>query len=1103
MISFDKAKVLKSRELNFGQFGFNVLSNNSVFDLNYSLQQSSILGLWIPLLNYKDKNLTLITQKEFNNLNASSLKEKFKITINDVQFSNLLNSNNIDYGKEIGKDLFYDKAVDGLENQYFRTELAKIVTFNTYSKNKENSSRLYNYNSNENIFNLGNLTDEGYMPEIIIFNRALGSEEKLKIETYLALKYGITLYNKGNYLSPLNKYLWNNSSKSTDETFKNRITGIAKSNISGLDIPKSVTHYEEAGGSTKTSGNINNYSDDGSTGNVNNPNRLLLMSVVSNLPSPTLTIDYTPNKLINTEYLLPGGTFISTKTTSTTNPSSGYISTKSINSNGNYFTFRVAKGGTNYIIGLNESDVTTNRKAIKYSLIIDKELKVALSDGVGKKLTTQPAIFNNLTVTEDTIIKIGIEGNNIVYTIPLISGGSATHSVTRTSPNPLYIDYYMESSNMEIRDLAINSQADANYNNRIIGDKYSITTSKAIKLSGRQITASDVNARGVITPAKSFVDNNFQITFKTTNNGADVGLINNIADLTAADKINFRVNISNTGAVSIIEGKRTIKVERRVKKWIIWPIWYTWETQVKNELVSNSYKTNYIARANSEIKIIKQGNSIKYYFEGTKLPYETVLTSPTILQPCFFLASKQMMIRDLRINSESSKLKDESYLLWGDNNEAANILVKDETKNLYKMLRSWKVIPTNFINANATEGSINEADKIPVTIELSSVGVDAKTTNILNKLYKGSSGEANRKQFLIIDKSGTGEFKPGDIRTVEQTGYNLRNGDEKLWFENVKFDIDNSGSDVFSFGYADENQILPLSLSKSHLSANSCMAPKEYVEFWVDDYTNLNDSKTKEPFAYKLYDEANPNNIISSETNLKLSEISLNSPKKVKGLNSQNTYKLEVTDADGNLVQSQITFQQYSGFVENGKKLLSDYTDTILEDGKTIMLDASKNIIASEKSSMSYKWYKLNKDSNYLPIDTSDSRNKGAISINSEGTYKVVATNKKGCLSTDIVTLSKTAVNKLTPIYPIATGKSFEVRFNSIISEFNNNNTISIFNSMNQLVHTQKIKLNATNYQTIEINPSSTLPPGVYYLFLQVGSTDNKENIERVSFIIQ
>ncbi len=93
-----------------------------------------------------------------------------------------------------------------------------------------------------NLNSFGNYTTNsqqfGRIAETIIYNSAspLTATEKEKIESYLAIKYGITLSH--NYLASDGTILWN---VTTNATYNNNITGVGRDDLSSLDQPKSLS----------------------------------------------------------------------------------------------------------------------------------------------------------------------------------------------------------------------------------------------------------------------------------------------------------------------------------------------------------------------------------------------------------------------------------------------------------------------------------------------------------------------------------------------------------------------------------------------------------------------------------------------------------------------------------------------------------------------------------------------------------------------------------------------------------------------------------------------------------------------------------------------
>ena len=82
----------------------------------------------------------------------------------------------------------------------------------------------------------------GDIAEYLVFDYFLKKPEALKIETYLAIKYGISLI-ASNYLSSSNRILWNYEE---NEAYSNGIAGIGKDSVMGL-LQRQGSSSEEEG----------------------------------------------------------------------------------------------------------------------------------------------------------------------------------------------------------------------------------------------------------------------------------------------------------------------------------------------------------------------------------------------------------------------------------------------------------------------------------------------------------------------------------------------------------------------------------------------------------------------------------------------------------------------------------------------------------------------------------------------------------------------------------------------------------------------------------------------------------------------------------------
>lgn len=70
----------------------------------------------------------------------------------------------------------------------------------------------------------------GLFPEFLVYDKVLSRKEQLRVNSYLAIKYGVTLQ-RSNYLNAEGKIIWN---EKENRDYSHRIAGIARDDISGL-----------------------------------------------------------------------------------------------------------------------------------------------------------------------------------------------------------------------------------------------------------------------------------------------------------------------------------------------------------------------------------------------------------------------------------------------------------------------------------------------------------------------------------------------------------------------------------------------------------------------------------------------------------------------------------------------------------------------------------------------------------------------------------------------------------------------------------------------------------------------------------------------------
>ncbi|MDQ6528092.1 T9SS type A sorting domain-containing protein [Flavobacterium sp. LHD-85] len=212
-----------------------------------NLQQGTIVGLFGHATTY------------YNNENilygiTGRTNEGVLITNDKVVNSTERDGEVLDYGSLYGEDLYRNPDnSEGIDAKFRETSL-KIVSYYQYQQpnisvwGEDPTSNLtlgYGYINNVNglsTYSLKSFSNNfyGYIPELFVYSRVLTPLERRKAETYLAIKYGVTLNNS--YISSDDRLIWD---WSTNKTYNNRITGIMRDDASGLDQPFSTTSYEE------------------------------------------------------------------------------------------------------------------------------------------------------------------------------------------------------------------------------------------------------------------------------------------------------------------------------------------------------------------------------------------------------------------------------------------------------------------------------------------------------------------------------------------------------------------------------------------------------------------------------------------------------------------------------------------------------------------------------------------------------------------------------------------------------------------------------------------------------------------------------------------
>ena len=200
----------------------------------------------------------------------------------------------LDYGKDTGEDLLFSSS-DRQSATDFRESSIRVLT---YLKSNRPGTGLWGENSVSNLFvggtysasnpqfstgydatAFGNNRFDGYSPEVIIYGRYLTPAERRKVESYLAVKYGITLNNS--YLDSEGNLIWD---KDENLGYHHRVTAIGLDAASALHQPLSTTSYEE--GPVYATMKANDTFHDGNSYAESSASRLLVMGREYGNPLP-------------------------------------------------------------------------------------------------------------------------------------------------------------------------------------------------------------------------------------------------------------------------------------------------------------------------------------------------------------------------------------------------------------------------------------------------------------------------------------------------------------------------------------------------------------------------------------------------------------------------------------------------------------------------------------------------------------------------------------------------------------------------------------------------------------------------------------------------
>lgn len=247
-----------------------------------SLTQSTVMGVFAPYAYVSEEVMFGIA----DGMGGGTLVTSDKVVKQG-------DSEPLDYGKEQGEDLVYN-GKDSIPENIFKEHSVKVFAYYraappvTSVWGSPNSILTFGtpYNSSDsrfggpfNIDGFNNAAFKGYCPELLVYGRLLTPGERKRVESYLAMKYGVTL--NASYLDGDGNLVWNREEAGA---FHNRVTAISRNDAGDFLQPLSTTSYEEGAAYDSAVGNDSYHNSD--PYGLSSENRLLVMGSEYGNPLP-------------------------------------------------------------------------------------------------------------------------------------------------------------------------------------------------------------------------------------------------------------------------------------------------------------------------------------------------------------------------------------------------------------------------------------------------------------------------------------------------------------------------------------------------------------------------------------------------------------------------------------------------------------------------------------------------------------------------------------------------------------------------------------------------------------------------------------------------
>lgn len=253
-------------------------TSKEILNTKNNMSQTTVMGVWAP-----DEN-SRISEDEYMFSFQGLYNDNILFTKNKVGYTAESEKSELEFGNGTNKSLMYRQQAES-EVKFKEQSLRIASYFRAYKQNKsiwgEEVKSIISIGGSVPLTNPHDSTTfstahaslnayHGYSPELLVFDRRLTNLENSIFQTYLAIKYGISL--DDSYSAPNGKNIWNFAD---NKDFNNRITGFARWDELGLYQTASTTSYEEAPDYSYLD-NQDSY-EDSDPGNMPSQNKLLVL----------------------------------------------------------------------------------------------------------------------------------------------------------------------------------------------------------------------------------------------------------------------------------------------------------------------------------------------------------------------------------------------------------------------------------------------------------------------------------------------------------------------------------------------------------------------------------------------------------------------------------------------------------------------------------------------------------------------------------------------------------------------------------------------------------------------------------------------------------